>query len=229
MTYTRKRRTPVVRQGLGLFESEDECTAQATSSVKPLVDQTNQLSATWNPTGFYTPDELLEVMTRGMEAVRNAQAAVDQTTREIGVDFDKLNAASQSLFEVGARATDYINAAKQARQQQIRLVNAPGLKAWLIGALQKANDAMVASAFEECRKPWWGIALAGYVEACQAIWGVVASVGGQVLAIGENTLKIGANLTELLSSKWMLLALGGVVVAWHFIGPGAGRTESHGA
>ncbi len=227
MTYT-KRRGSHVRHGLGLFESEDECTAQATSSVRPLVDKTNQLNATWNPTGFYTTAELREVITKGMDAIRNAQAALDQTTREIGVDFDKLNAASQSLFDVGARAIDYIAAATQADQQGLRLVNAPGLKAWLIGGLKKANDAMVASAFEECRKPWWGLALAGYVEACQALWGVVETVGGQVLAIGENTLKIGASLTELLSSKMVLLALGGAFVLWHFVGR-TPRGEEHGA
>ena len=200
---------------LGRTPSEEsQCLDQANSQVAPFDAKINDLARNWNPTGFYTPDEIRTLVRSTLTTTSQAYDSLMKAAQEPNASGDSITRASDDLSRAGQRSMDYLQAATQAEQQGIRLVNAPGFKRWITDTMNAGSSAMVTAAVVACITPWWVGALAAFQTVFDKAWAAVKAVTGAVLAIGETVLKVASDLPELYDTlKWVAVA-GGVYWLW---------------
>jgi len=198
---------------LGQPSPESQCLTQANAASAPFDAKIDDLAKNWNPTGFYSTADLRSIVSSAMSTVQQGQALLNQAAAEPNASQDSVMRATDDLGRAGSRSLDYLQAATQADQQGIALVNAPGLKRWVTDTMAAASSAMVTAATIGCITPWWVNALATFQSAFDTAWSVVKQVVGAVLAIGETALKVADDLPQLTD----LLELGLVVMAGYWV------------
>lgn len=205
-----------------------QCLDAANSQVAPLDAKITDLAKNWNPTGFYTPAELRQVVSATLDVVKQGYAALTQSAQQPNFSDDAGNNLMEATNELGdhsGHSLDYINAAAAAEKQGVRLVNAPGLKQWVTSTMASASHAMVVASVISCMTPWWADALTAFGKAIDALWAVTKQVVGAALSIGETALKVANDLPAIYDVlKWVLL-VGGVYVLWAKYG--APHAHSH--
>ena len=190
------------------------CLDQANAAVAPLDAQIDDLVKTWEPTGFYTPQDLRGFVTATMAVLRQGQAALDQAASEPQASQESILRATDDLARMGARSLDYLQAATTADQQGIRVVNAPGFKRWITDALASASSAVVTASVIGCLRPWWAGALTAFQRAFDALYAVAKQFVGAVVAIGETALKVVGDLPEIYDLLKYALVGGGIYWLW---------------
>jgi len=226
MTYVMRKR-PIVRrrasplsdfwddlqQKMGGPSPEGTCLDQANQATAPFDAKIDDLVKNWNPTGFYTPEDIRLLVSQAMATVQQGQAAINQAAAEPNASQDSVMRATNDLARAGSRSLDYLQAATQADQQGIRVVNAPGLKRWVTDTMASASSAMVTASVIGCITPWWVSALAKFQSVFDKAWSAIKTIVGAALAIGETVLKVANDLPDLYDVlKWGALALGAVWV-----------------
>jgi hypothetical protein len=186
-----------------------ECLDQANQQTAPFDAKIDALVKNWKPTGFYTADDVRTIVGRTLEAVQSAQAAVNQAAAEPNASQDSVMRATSDLGRAGQRSLDYLDAAKQAEAQGIRVVNAPGLKRWVTDTLGAASSAMVTAAVIGCTTPWWVGALAWFQTQFDQVWGAVRMIVGAALTVGEAVLQVPDALGDMITILKWGLGIGG--------------------
>lgn len=189
--------------------AEKQCIDAANQAVAPFEAQIDDLVKTWNPTGFYTSQEIRDLVSSTMRVVTQAQSALDSARAEPNASQDSIMRAVDDLTRAGSRALDYLGAASSADQQGLRVINAAGLKRWVTDTLATSSSAIVTASVVGCLRPWWVGALATFQAAFDVVWALSKRTLGSALAIGETALKIVDDLPQLYDVlKWGALAAG---------------------
>jgi hypothetical protein len=210
MTYLMPRRpTRLVRRKASLSDwwgepsDEMKCLDQANAQVAPFDAKIGDLARTWNPTGFYTPEEVRTIVTSTTKLTRQAYEALTKAAAEPNAGGESIDRATNDLGRAGQRSLDYLAAATQAEQQGFAVVNAPGFKRWVTDTMNATSSAMVTAAVVLCLTPWWITALARFMEAADVVFSVIKRVIGAVLKTGDLALKVPDLVEDMLSiAKW---------------------------
>lgn len=193
----------------GAQSSTATCIDQANATTAPFDAKVNDLAQNWQPSGFYTSDDIRSIVGSVLTVQRQAQAAVDQAAKEPNASQDSIARATDDLLNVGKRSLDYLDAATQADAQATRVINAVGLKRWVTDSLGAASNAVATAMVIGCITPWWVGALAAFQTAFDKAWGVVKAVAGTILQIGEDALTVASSLDDIYNVlKWGALAFG---------------------
>lgn len=186
-----------------------QCIDQANAQTAPFDAKIDDLAKNWNPTGFYTTADIRSIVSQAMATVQQGQATINQAAAEPNASQDSVMRATDDLARAGSRSLDYLQAATQADQQGLRVVNAPGLKRWVTDTMASASSAMVTAATIGCITPWWVDALAAFQTAFDAAWTVIGKIAGALLQIGETALVVADNLGTIITAlKWGAVAYG---------------------
>lgn len=216
----RYRRRPAAMSGwladmmdkMAGVDPDSQCLDQANAAVAPFEAKIDDLVRTWSPTGFYTSQDIRDLVSSTMQVVAQGQAAIDQAAAEPNASQESVMRATDDLARAGGRSLDYLQAASAADQQGIRTVNAPGFKRWITDTLATSSSALVTASVIGCIRPWWVGALAAFQSAFDVIYSLASRVVGAVITLGEVALKVPDALDDLLTiAKWGL-GLGGA--AW---------------
>lgn len=195
--------------GMQQQSQSSQCIDQANAATAPFDAKVNDLAQNWNPTGFYTSDDIRSIVSSVMTTIAQAQSLVDQAAKEPNASQDSVMRATDDLANVGKKSLDYLQAANQADAQSTRAINAVGLKRWVTDSLGAASNAMATAMVIGCITPWWVGALAAFQAVFDKAWGVVRAVVGTALQIGEDALTVASNLDDIYNVlKWGALALG---------------------
>lgn len=219
----RYRRRPAL-SGLPFDISPDpviqECIGKANEVTAPLDAKTLDLATTWQPTGFYTPPEIRQLIGSTMAMIVKAQAVLDQAASSPSASQDSIIRATDDLTNAGKSSLDYLSAANEADQQGLRTINATGLKHWVLTAMGAASSAIGTAAAISCITPWWVDALSAFQAAFDAVWSTAKKIVGAVLAIGETALKVADNLPKVADViTWGVVAGAGYWLWRRFLAP----------
>jgi hypothetical protein len=235
MTYIAKRRRPSRRRPPGLGDwwsdlmnginenmglppvapsDEAQCIALANATMGPFDAKINDLAKNWNPTGYYTTDELRRTIQDVLGTVTAAQAAIDRARSEPNASQDSIMRAVSDLARVGERSLVYLDAARSADDNGVRLVNSVGFKRWVTDSLAACSSAMVTAAVIGCITPWWVGSLATFQRAFDKVWSAVKLITGAVLAIGETALEIIGDLPALYNILKYTAVAAGLYILW---------------
>jgi hypothetical protein len=172
--------------------------ANASTQVMAIDAIVDNLAKNWHPTGYYRPAEvqqLLDMFATEAEEAGRALAAAPLSTG------DAREMKAQAFEDVGRKYLDqsqaYRRALAEAASKGSNVINAPGLKTWVIRSMRSISDAYVTATVLQCRQSWlekWldkayrGMAAIG--EVAYRIIGVAANLAVNVVKAAESAIGI---------------------------------------
>ncbi len=212
-----------IAQDFGVGSPESQCIAAANQAMAPFDAKIDSLVKTWNPTGFYTSDDIRTLIGNTLALVRSAQDTVNAAAAEPNASQDSVMRASSDLGRKGQESLDYLKAASDADAQGIRVINAPGFKRWVTDTMAAASSAMVTASVIGCITPWWVGALAAFQSAFDFLISILRDFGGAIAAAGERVLKA----ADAALSMIQYILLGAAALAAYYVWNSADEVKAH--
>lgn len=201
-----------------LPSSKITCLDEANAKVAPLDARVVELARTWNPTGYYTPDDIAQIVPQVVSICSAATSAIAQAPLSTDDARFAKNQALDTINQKLQQSFNYTQAAKDARAKGQRAIDAPGLKQWVISTMNAASQGLVTAYVLECNMPALATWVIRFQKLFDAVAGVVKRIAGVTLAFGELAIKaveqvpkLGAIL--LTVAKWGVV---GVAAAYAF-------------
>ncbi len=204
-----------------LFSRDEECEQedpQVTAIVKQAQAQIDDLANNWNPTGFYTPNQLAQAIAFTLQLTNTTRAAIIEATSNLQLPrhIDMLIAAQNEMDKsigVGGLGTDPLGpfdaAVQQARAQGADAVHAEGFKRTVLNVMRATRDAAKTVAVVGCARPWIVSVMQSVSSAFVTLYNFLRAVGGVIKDVVKKVAEvpdmIGTVFTVL---KWTVL-LGG--------------------
>lgn len=188
------------------------CLNQANNSaaVKGLEARIASLNASWNPTGFYTPDEMTRIVSETLKIATSANNILRSAPLSTG---DALNVMNQAIGDVQKKTMQSLNysaAVGDAQAKGIKAINAPGLKEWVLSTMRAAAHSIVTAGVLQCNMTWLASAIIAFQKVFDAVAAVVVRIAGVVVKLGEVALNVIEEVPDL-ASKLLFVAKWGVI------------------
>jgi hypothetical protein len=190
-----------------------QCPESAT--YQGLLARADELERTWNPTGYYTWNDMSDVIAATIKL--SGQASSAAITFNSGNSTpsakDRVNDARDNYWAVAKRANDYTEAWQTARATG-KPIAAPGFKQWVVDDLRAAAGLFRAIEVSACQAPWWLGAAVSFSSFFVDVVNVAKRVLGIVLKLGEAAIKAGETTADILAFllpklPYIALAVGG--------------------
>jgi hypothetical protein len=198
------------------FDTSDKeiaaCLASANATVADLDARVNDLAKNWNPTGFYTPAQVNEIVNNAMAVISNARGAVSKAGSQAGLAPSAITQLKQSQDDMDRaqqRSLDYLGAATAA-QKSGSTVDAPGLKTWVTNTLNAASSAFVTAHVVSCELPWWVSVAASFLGVLVTVINALKKIVGVAVSAGVGLVKVAADAAESLPMIWTIVKWGGL-------------------
>lgn len=169
-----------------------QCIIDSATLTDPLDAKIADLARNWQPTGFYSASDMLTITGAVQTLLSNAESMCEQVVADPA---GNVKMAQDELFRHMAQNRTYTVAAGQAGGKPI---NAPGLKDFVINAMNSASAALTAAYVVSCQTPWWASALVAFQNAFDAVWNVAKRIVGLVIAAGSAVLTVAEETTSIL-------------------------------
>lgn len=196
-------------------QKEVSCVLDANNSpsVASIDKMTLDLAKNWQPTGYFTLDEVNAIVQTIKQADATALAQVIIAPKSTSDADQVIKQASDYLARNDSRAQPYIDAATKAQQQGLRAIYAPGLKTWVLDSMVNISQAYTTAAALSCQSTFFDAA----ANVITGVWNAAKQIGAFVLGAGETAVNAAEGIIGLLPYlKWVLLAValggGGLVV-----------------
>lgn len=187
-------------------DASDEKTCLDKANASPQVSSmdaiVNSLASTWNPTGYYRPADVQAILDAFATQAEDAGAALAAAPLSTS---DALDVKAQAFDDVQRiyqdQSKNYQAAVNQAKATGATVINAPGLKDWVISSMRTLSDAYVTATVLQCRQSWVESVLDRGYRAMAAIGSVAARILGVVAKVGEagvDALEKAADLTAII-------------------------------
>lgn len=202
-----------IQKKFSMFVESDigvACVNQAQPTVSTIDAKINDLAANWNPTGFYTPDQINTIVQQVLNTTSAARTALESQMSGSLSSSARSN-VMQSIDDIGRagqRAIDYLNAAKIGKT-----VDAPGFKQWVINSMNAASSGMVTAYVVDCEKPAIFNVMMSFVAVVTVAYNIIKKIAGVALAAGEAALKVAKNAAEAVGALSELLKYAPYVAA----------------
>lgn len=196
----------------GYFGGIERCVAEADVKTAPMFERRQQVRSNWNPTGTYTPDQLERIVDAAFDMMKDAgQLVLDKALADAQLPSgrDQLMAAREAIFDQEAKQAEYRDAIRNARAAGVTQISAPGLKRWVLGAMEVTQAAVFVAAKVACERPWWFDALVAALEFFMEAADVIVAIAGVVYDAAKTVVKV----VDKDFLKWTLYA-GLAIGAW---------------
>lgn len=183
--------------------------ANASSAVAALDASVTDIVTNWKPTGYYSPDQIVQITQLIMPLAIGAVALVSSAPSSTSDSATVKKIAIDDLNRKMADAQKFSAGAAEAVGKGIRVVEAPGLYRWVINTLMAVSQAYVTAAVLNCNTG----PLDSLNNALQAVGRFLKGLAKIALAIGETILKI----PDALSSMWTVVKYGAIAGAAYYV------------
>lgn len=167
----------------------DSCPQSGT--ITQMQQKLDELTATWQPTGYYTWQEMADLVDATVKLAGQASTMATQFYSGTSTPSakDRVRAAYTAYNSVAERAmTDYLPAWKDAKAKG-QVIDAPGFRQWVLDDLAAAIKLMRTVELEVCNTPWLVGVLVGISKVFIGVTDIAKRIGNVVLSIGENAVK----------------------------------------
>lgn len=192
------------------------CSAFAAGDLVNTDANIVDLRDNWRTTGFYTRDQLNKIIVFVADINGRAFDAIRSADEQLQLDEHRtlLNDAEAGMSDNSLSANPYTEAVHDATVQGINIIEAQGLKRWILGVLRAARNVEFAVKVVGCARP---ALLFGALQALNSVADslvkFVKTIVAVVAKVGELVLKIPDLLSSVVSFlkilPWFVLAFGG--------------------
>lgn len=196
--------------GATIDEAESRaCLEKANAATAGLDAKAMDLDKRWQPSGFYSVAQVLNLVTTTQKLLLDAGHTMDRAISEAQAPGtrDALKLDRASITRKISESSVFVDAIKAAEARGIQTLDAPGLKRWVVSSMRAAADGLTAVAYVSCMKPWWVSALATFMTYFNTVWSVAMAITGVALKLGEAVLEI----PDTISTVWKLAKWGAVL------------------
>lgn len=197
---------------------EAQCRASADATTAQLDAKTLDLGKTWNPTGFYTIAQVESLVKMTHQMLANAAQVIEKEILEFGARANK-DALKLLLSDIHRKMSEgqaFNRARDEAMNRGIDVIDAPGLKRWVVWSMSTASSGISGAAYVACMRPWFVSALGSFMTYFNTVWAIAKTITGVAVAIGEEVLKIPDTVSSLWTAvKWAAL-IGGAWWAYEY-------------
>jgi hypothetical protein len=199
------------------FAEQMRCIEIANNSprVVEIEAEIKKLNTTWKPTGYYRPDEIAAVLAKLDPAAREAAAVVTGAPDSTRNAESQKREATRELFEkVIVTSEWYAKALTNARSEGSNIIDAPGLKDFVIAGLQSIANGFVTAAMLQCQQSWAQSLLDKAYRLIMGVVDFVATIGGIIVDVADKVYKAGRGAFSLLGTiakvaPYVAVGLGG--------------------
>lgn len=181
------------------------CGGDADAAVASMGATIDEFERTWNPTGFYTPDQMQQVVQATYEFSEQALQQARQALSNVDIN-DGDHKASASVYE---KALDEFNAQSdrgrmfaeapgKARQAGKKSVDAPGLKLWVIAFMRSTKDYSRAAFFLNCNKSQYERFVRAVNNFLDAAIAIIKKIVGIAIEFAGDAFKVAGDLLGML-------------------------------
>lgn len=196
------------------YSDQAACLNKANNSSQVLAIDgiINGLAKNWNPTGYFLPSDIQQVLNMLADEAAAAGAALAAAPLSTGdAESAKRQAFEDMLRKYKDRSQAYVKAITEARASGAAAVNAPAFKGFVLSAMQSISDAYVTATVLHCRQTWIEKWLDKAYRGMASIGAVVAKIGGVVLKVGQaavNAIDTAGSIAAALVKYAPFAALG---------------------
>lgn len=177
--------------------------------------QRADLARTWGPTGGnYDTQQMLAMINATHKLLQDTSNAITKTIAD-GVPSDIRNqllnfqALLQRRFQ---ESMEFVNAVNTARANNVRVINAPGFKHWVLLSMAYASSSMAAMRYFACIRPWFLGTLKTLVNVFDFVYRVGKGMVKIAVAAGEAVLALPDTASKVV--RYTMLA-GVAYAAYH--------------
>jgi hypothetical protein len=192
------------------MESDAACLGAANAQSAALLAKASDVSKNWQPTGLYQRDQVQSLVQWTLGMLSSASSLIDQTTSEPTAPGarDALRLKTDAIQRKMSDAQVFTGAVGQAMQKSVPVIDAPGLKTWIVNSMITAADGVTAAYYVACQRPWWVGALKVFMAAFDKVWGATKQILGVAADLGMAVLKIPDTVGQIWTmAKWGSIAL----------------------
>lgn len=192
------------------------CRAAADAKSADLEAKASDISKNWNPTGLYSRSQMQNIVQTTLAMLTSASNTMEKASAEPMAQGarDALRIARSSVTGKFHESLKFTAAIGQAMKQGIEVIDAPGLKSWVVNSMIQAANGISAAHYVLCQVPWFVTAMAAFQAAFDKVWGVVKQVAGVAAELGQAVLKIPDTVSQLWTmAKWASIV---VIGAWAY-------------
>ena len=194
-----------------------------TSTLGPMTASVNDVRANWKPTGFYTPEQLGDVVTFALQVTGAASDAISKALGILQIEAHRnlLSSAQETQHSVETEAMTFVVAIRQANAGGFKVIESTGLRRWVIRMLEAADETHRVVSVVACARPNLLLDLAqGLTNAVHSFVAFVKTVAGVAIAVVKAAGNLVMKIPDLIGSlvkfakilPWVALAFGGYYV-----------------
>lgn len=164
------------------------CFDDANNAVAVMDANRTDLVKNWQPSGIYTVQQLDAIIQSVFAMLTNATATVDKGMAEplAEGDRDALNMVrTNARLRMGGDGMKFVTASRDAKARGVTLIDAPGLKRWIVGSMLDASQCIFAVHYVLCKRPWFVGALQGFMAVFNAVYSVARSIVGVAIDVAK--------------------------------------------
>lgn len=182
-----------------------------------MVARIDELERTWNPTGFYKPDDMFDVL--AAVVALGGQASSAATSFFAGNSSPRSKSEVRKAFDgywaVAKRAIDYTEASRAAKAAN-KPIAAPGFKRWVIDDMRAAATLLRTLENAECFDSVVVSGVVSIAKACIAVADTAKRAGKTALAVAGGVVKMVERTGDIAAFllKWtpyIALGVGGYI------------------
>lgn len=194
------------------------CTAATpdTSSLLAMASKIADVGTNWNPSGVFTPDDIQRIVAE-TTAMLNPPWSQIQAEMATFINSDMRTALSK-FQDIGQQGLNYTVAAQQARATG-QYVSAPGIKQWVLDAMNATMNGMIAAAEGVCDQPTWLSNLGAFQSAFDTVWSDVKAVAGEAVSLAKSAVHAAEGAFDLVATVEEIApyAAVGLLAWWLFL------------
>jgi len=193
---------------------DEACFAKGKEAEAKLVSLHDQMMYAWRVDAkLYNREDVAKLHAQTIvvlnESARVLQKGIDAN------DWGKADMVSQ-LANVRKQASDG-SVFVQALNEGTRVIDAPGLRRWVLRSMDEAGTAMFVIGISRCKAPWYWSALQAVASVGEVLLKIVRAIGKVVIAIGETIAKAPDAVSAMVKFlKWGAILGGAGFVYWKY-------------
>lgn len=196
--------------------SDDACMKKAKAATADLDRQTTTLASTWRPTGLFQVDDVRRLRDATFAFLKEASASIDGSIKR-GAPQAARDLLTDRLWKIYKKMDEsraFTTAINDAQANQIRVIESPGFKRWVIESMTAASNGFTAVAYFECIKPFVVSLTLKALALCTSIAAIARTVVNATVAVGEAVLAIPDTVSKLWTwTKWGALGVAAYYLA----------------
>lgn len=189
------------------------CLASANQAVANMDNAVYDLAGNWNPSGIYTLQQLDAIIGSVFAMITNATQTVDKAIAEPMAQGDRdalIMNRTRARNRVGVDGIKFVNASRDAKAKGIELIDAPGLKRWIMGSMRDAAECIVGVQYVMCARPWFVGALQGFMAVFNAVYSVARAIVGVAYDVAKAAGMAVLSVPDMISTgikvaKWSVI------------------------